>query len=257
MLSVALAACSAKQPKMEDECLYSSSKTQFAFWSNAAEQMEVRIYDEGLPVTGEGLQVVPLKKGENDFWTGTAKGDLVGKYYTVRSYQNGAWAPEAPGIFAKAVSINGQRAAILDMKTTNPEGWEKDVRPAMPDLTDIVVYETHVRDYTMSPNSGVEHKGKFLGMAEEPAINHLKELGITHLQILPMFDYGSIDERLTANSQEPRANLYNWGYDPVNYNVPEGGYSTDPSDPACRIREAKQMIQALHKAGIRVVIAVV
>ena len=260
MLSVALVACSAKQPKMEDECLYSSSKTQFAFWSNAAEQMEVRIYDNGqwtMDNGQESFETVALKKGENDFWTGTAKGDLAGKYYTVRSYQNGAWAPEAPGIFAKAVSINGQRAAIIDMKTTNPEGWENDVRPAMPDMTDIVVYETHVRDYTMSPNSGVEHKGKFLGMAEEPAISHLKELGITHLQILPMFDYGSIDEKLTANSQQLTANLYNWGYDPVNYNVPEGGYSTDPSDPLCRIREAKQMIQAMHKAGIRVIMDVV
>lgn len=248
MLSLALVACAAKQSKLEDECLYSPSKTQFAFWSNVAEQMEVLIYDEA---NSDQYSVVSLKKGENDFWTASVKGDLVGKYYTVRSFQNGEWATESPGIFAKAVSVNGQRAAILDLKATNPEGWDKDVRPAMPDPTDIVVYETHVRDYTISPNSGVVNKGKFLGMAEEPAINHLKELGITHLQILPMFDYGSIDE--TALDQ----NRYNWGYDPVNYNVPEGGYSTNPYDPACRIREAKQMIQALHKAGIRVIMDVV
>lgn len=248
MLSVALVACAAKQPKLEDECLYSPAKTQFAFWSNAAEQMEVLIYDEATSDIGE---TVALQKGENDFWTASVKGDLAGKYYTVRSFQNGEWAPEAPGIFAKAVSVNGQRAAILDLNATNPENWESDVRPAMPDPTDIVVYETHIRDYTISPNSGVVNKGKFLGMAEEPAINHLKELGITHLQILPMFDYGSIDE--TALDQ----NRYNWGYDPVNYNVPDGGYSTNPYDPACRIREAKTMIQALHKAGIRVVMDVV
>lgn len=248
MLSLALVACAAKQSKLEDECLYSPSKTQFAFWSNVAEQMEVLIYDEA---NSDQYSVVSLKKGDNDFWTASVKGDLAGKYYTVRSFQNGEWAPEAPGIFAKAVSVNGQRAAILDLKATNPEGWDKDVRPAMPDPTDIVVYETHVRDYTISPNSGVVNKGKFLGMAEEPAINHLKELGITHLQILPMFDYGSIDE--TALDQ----NRYNWGYDPVNYNVPDGGYSTNPYDPACRIREAKAMIQALHKAGIRVVMDVV
>ena len=248
MLSVALVACAAKQPKMEDECLYSSSKTQFTFWSNAAEQMEVRIYEDA---DAAEYETVALTKGDNDFWTAAVKGDLAGKFYTVRSYQNGAWAPEATGIFAKAVSINGQRAAILDMKATNPEGWEADVRPAMKDMTDIVVYETHLRDFTMSPYSGVEHKGKFLGLTEEAPLNYLKELGITHLQILPMFDYGSIDETTLEK------NRYNWGYDPVNYNAPEGGYSTNPADPACRIREAKQMIQALHKAGIRVIMDVV
>ena len=248
MLSLALVACAAKQPKLEDECLYSPSKTQFAFWSNVAEQMEIHLYEAA---DAAEFETIALTKGENDFWTASVKGDLAGKYYTVRSFQNGEWAPEAPGIFAKAVSVNGQRAAILDLNATNPENWESDVRPAMPDPTDIVVYETHIRDYTISPNSGVVNKGKFLGMAEEPAINHLKELGITHLQILPMFDYGSIDE--TALDQ----NRYNWGYDPVNYNVPDGGYSTNPYDPACRIREAKAMIQALHKAGIRVVMDVV
>ena len=250
MLSVALVACTAKQPKLEDECLYSSSKTQFAFWSDQAEQMEVLIYDEA---NGERLEanVVPLKKDENNFWKAKVKGNLAGKFYTVRSFQNGEWGQESPGIFAKAVSVNGQRAAIIDLKQTNPEGWAKDQRPAMPDPTDIVVYETHLRDFTMSPNSGVEHKGKFLALTEEAPISHLKELGISHIQLLPIFDYGSIDE--TALDQ----NRYNWGYDPVNYNVPDGGYSTNPYDPACRIREAKAMIQALHKAGIRVIMDVV
>ena len=248
MLSLALVACAAKQPKLEDECLYSPSKTQFAFWSNVAEQMEVLIYDEA---NSDQYSVVSLKKGENDFWTASVKGDLAGKYYTVRSFQNGEWAAESPGIFAKAVSVNGQRAAILDLNATNPEDFDKDVRPAMPDPTDIVVYETHLRDFTMSPYSGIVNKGKFLALTEEPALNYLRELGITHLQILPMFDYGSIDE--TALDQ----NKYNWGYDPVNYNVPDGGYSTNPYDPACRIREAKTMIQALHKAGIRVIMDVV
>ena len=248
MLSLALVACAAKQPKMEDECLYSPSKTQFAFWSNVAEQMEIHLYDAA---DAAEYETVALKKGDNDFWTASVKGNLAGKYYTVRSFQNGEWAPEAPGIFAKAVSINGQRAAIIDFAATNPEGWAQDVRPAMPDMTDIVVYETHLRDFTMSPNSGVEHKGKFLGLTEEAPLNYLKELGITHLQILPMFDYGSIDETNLAQ------NRYNWGYDPVNYNAPEGGYSTNPADPACRVREAKMMVQALHKAGIRVVMDVV
>ena len=248
MLSLALVACAAKQPKMEDECLYSPSKTQFAFWSNVAEQMEIHLYDAA---DAAEFETVALKKGDNDFWTASVKGNLAGKYYTVRSFQNGEWAPEAPGIFAKAVSINGQRAAIINFAATNPEDFDKDVRPAMPDPTDIVVYETHLRDFTMSPNSGVKHKGKFLALTEEAPLNYLKELGITHLQILPMFDYGSIDETNLAQ------NRYNWGYDPVNYNAPEGGYSTNPADPACRVREAKMMVQALHKAGIRVVMDVV
>ncbi len=248
MLSVALVACSAKQPKMEDECLYSPAKTQFAFWSNVAEQMEIHLYEAA---DAAEYETVALKKGENDFWTASVKGDLAGKFYTVRSFQNGEWAPEAPGIFAKAVSVNGQRAAILDLKATNPDDFDKDLRPAMPDMTDIVVYETHLRDFTMSPLSGVTNKGKFIGLTEEAPLNYLRELGITHLQILPFFDYGSIDE--TTLDQ----NRYNWGYDPVNYNAPDGGYSTNPYDPACRIREAKAMIQALHKAGIRVIMDVV
>ena len=248
MLSVALVACSAKQPKMEDECLYSPAKTQFAFWSNVAEQMEIHLYEAA---DAAEFETVALTKGENDFWTASVKGDLAGKFYTVRSFQNGEWTPEAPGIFAKAVSVNGQRAAILDLNATNPEGWDADIRPAMPDMTDIVVYETHLRDFTMSPLSGVTNKGKFIGLTEEAPLNYLRELGITHLQILPFFDYGSIDE--TTLDQ----NRYNWGYDPVNYNAPDGGYSTNPYDPACRIREAKAMIQALHKAGIRVIMDVV
>ena len=248
MLSVALLSCTCKQHRLEDECVYNPQNTQFAFWSNAAEKMEVLIYEQCDDV--QCTKLVPLKKGADDFWCAKVKGDLAVKFYTVRSFQNGEWAPEAPGIFAKAVSINGQRAAIVDFAKTNPEGWDNDLRPTMSDMTDIVVYETHVRDYTMA-NPAIEHKGKFLGMAEEPAIEHLKELGITHLQILPMFDYGSIDETMLEK------NRYNWGYDPVNYNAPEGGYSSDPTDPACRVREAKQMIQAMHKAGIRVVMDVV
>ena len=260
MLSVALLACTSKQPKLEDECVYSPSKTQFTFWSNAAEQMEVNIYAQS--DDEQSTKVVPLTKGEGDFWTATVKGDLAGQFYTIRSFQNGEWSLESPGIFAKAVSVNGQRAAIIDFTTTNPEGWEYDARPEVTDMTDIVVYETHLRDFTMSPYSGIENKGKFLALTEEgtgvngdrlapTGIDHLKEMGITHLQILPFFDYGSIDEtRLDQNK-------YNWGYDPVNYNVPDGGYSTNPYDPACRIREAKMMIQALHEAGIRVIMDVV
>lgn len=254
--TLTLVACT-KQPRLEDECLYSKSQTRFSFWSPVAEQMQLLIYNDAQTTEAETYK---LKKSRNDFWSATVKGDINGKYYTVRSYQNGAWSEEAPGIFAKAVSVNGARAAVVDPTQTNPAGWEQDKRPAMVDPTDIVVYETHLRDFTMSPNSGIEHKGKFLALTEtgtktseglSSGIDHLKELGITHLQILPMFDYGSIDETTLANGS------YNWGYDPVNYNAPEGGYSSDPYNPTTRIIEAKQMIQALHSAGIRVVMDVV
>ena len=247
MLTLLAAVACTRQPRLEDECVYGSKATSFTFWSPVADQMEVRLYADA---TTDEHETIALKKDKQNFWHASIQGDQAGKYYTIRSFQNNVWSEEAPGIFAKAVSVNGTRTAIINMAQTNPEGWAADQRPAMPDMTDIVVYETHVRDYTMG-NPAVEHKGKFLGMKEEPSINHLKELGITHLQILPMFDYGSIDETTLEN------NRYNWGYDPVNYNVPEGGYSTNPCDPACRIREAKQMIQALHKAGIRVVMDVV
>lgn len=257
ILACLLIGCATKPNKLENECVYTPEKTTFTFWSSVAEKMEVRLYNT---YDAAEFDVITLQEQEGDFWTATIKGDQVGKFYTVCSYQGGEWGQESPGIFAKAVSVNGQKAAIVDMNTTNPEGWENDQRPAMTDMTDIVVYETHMRDFTISDQSGITNKGKFVAMTETGAkttdgltsgIDHLKELGITHIQILPMYDYGSVDETTLA------LNKYNWGYDPVNYNVPEGGYSTNPYDPTTRIREAKAMIQALHAAGIRVVMDVV
>lgn len=257
ILACLLIGCATKPNKLENECVYTPEKTTFTFWSSVAEKMEVRLYNTYYAAE---FDVITLQEQEGDFWTATIKGDQVGKFYTVCSYQGGEWGQESPGIFAKAVSVNGQKAAIVDMNTTNPEGWENDQRPAMTDMTDIVVYETHMRDFTISDQSGITNKGKFVAMTETGAkttdgltsgIDHLKELGITHIQILPMYDYGSVDETTLA------LNKYNWGYDPVNYNVPEGGYSTNPYDPTTRIREAKAMIQALHAAGIRVVMDVV
>ena len=257
IMACLLIGCATKPNKLENECVYTPEKTTFTFWSSVAEKMEVRLYNT---YDAAEFEVITLQEQEGDFWTATIKGDQVGKFYTVCSYQGGEWGQESPGIFAKAVSVNGQKAAIVDMNTTNPEGWENDQRPAMTDMTDIVVYETHMRDFTISDQSGITNKGKFVAMTETGAkttdgltsgIDHLKELGITHIQILPMYDYGSVDETTLA------LNKYNWGYDPVNYNVPEGGYSTNPYDPTTRIREAKAMIQALHAAGIRVVMDVV
>ncbi len=257
ILACLLIGCATKPNKLENECVYTPEKTTFTFWSSIAEKMEVRLYNT---YDAAEFEVITLQEKNDDYWTATVKGDQLGKFYTVCSYQNGEWGQESPGIFAKAVSVNGQKAAIIDMQTTNPEGWENDQRPVMTDPTDVVVYETHMRDFTIDATSGIANKGKFIAFTEQgtqtaeglaSGIDHLKELGITHIQILPMYDYGSIDETTLD------LNKYNWGYDPVNYNVPEGGYSTNPYDPATRIREAKTMIQALHAAGIRVIMDVV
>ncbi|MDE7108773.1 MAG: type I pullulanase, partial [Muribaculaceae bacterium] len=167
---------------------------------------------------------------------------------------------ETPGVWAKAVGVNGNRAAIIDFSKTNPEGWAQDKGPKVDNFTDVVVYEMHHRDMSMHPTSGIANKGKFLALTEpgtttpsgeKTGIDHLKELGITHVHILPSYDYNSVDE---MNLQE---NTYNWGYDPLNYNAPEGSYSTNPSDPSVRVKEMKEMIKALHDAGIGVIMDVV
>lgn len=261
-----LAGCSVKAPVYEsvddypvregalDEMVYSPQKTMFSLWSPAADSVWLRLYAEGLG--GEAQEAVAMRRGKDGTWTCSVRGDLQGKFYTFQVDN----MEETPGIFAKAVGVNGKRGAVIDLRSTDPEGWAEDVRPAFAGAKDAIVYEMHYRDYSIHPSSGVVHKGKFLALTEEgtkaesgnaTGIEHLKEMGVTHVQILPSYDYGSIDEtRLEDNN-------YNWGYDPVNYNAPEGGYSTNPYDPACRIREMKEMIQALHKAGIRVVMDVV
>ena len=239
---------------------YSPSCTAFSLWSPNADSVQLSLYESA--ESSAPLCTRWLKRQKDGSWQASVKGDLRGKFYAFR-----VWDPllqyeqeESPGIFATAVGVNGRRGAIIDMRSTDPEGWSSDCRPAMDRVADAVVYELHHRDYSIHPSSGVEHKGKFLALTEHgtlspeglaTGIDHLKQLGVTHVQILPSYDYGSIDETRLAD------NRYNWGYDPVNYNVPEGSYSTDPYDPASRIREFKQMIQSLHKAGIRVILDVV
>ena len=231
-----------------EEMDYSPEFTQFRVVGQAdrSHWMILRIYDSAdatEPVVA--LNMIP----DNDCWVigygGELGGDLKGKYYTFDSGHG-----ESPGLFAKAVSVNGKRAAIIDMASTNPEGWEKDLRPAVKSPADLVIYEIHHRDFSVA-RPDAKYKGKFLALTEPWAIQHLKDLGVNAIHILPSYDYGSVDETRLNVPQ------YNWGYDPVNYNVPEGSYSTNPNDPACRIREFKQMVQALHKAGIRVILDVV
>ena len=240
------------------EMEYSSTETKFSLWSPVADEAKVLLYESGHEDSAYNTHF--LKKKTDGTWEGIVPGDLQGKFYTFNVKVNGKWLGESPGIMAKAVGVNGIRAAIIDFHATNPKGWENDCRPLLNNFSDIVIYELHHRDFSIDFSSGIIHKGKFLALTEEDTktyygektgIEHLKELGVTHVHLLPSFDFGSIDER------QLNANHYNWGYDPKNYNVPEGSYSTNPFDPVVRIREFKQMVQDLHKAGIRVILDVV
>ncbi len=233
--------------------------TSFRLWSPKAQEAIVNLYDNGH--TGKPYSTLPMKfDPATGTWSASLPEKLYGKFYTFRVKNDGNWLPETPGVWAKAVGVNGKRAAIIDFAGTDPEGWENDRGPGMKNFTDAVIYEMHHRDMSMDPSSGIANKGKFLALTEEgtvsplgekTGIDHLKELGVTHIHILPSYDYNSVDE---ANLHE---NQYNWGYDPQNYNTPEGSYSTNPSDPATRVREMKEMIKALHNAGIGVVMDVV
>ena len=226
-----------------DEMVYSPEKTTFKLFAPAdAKSVKVRIYQNGQG--GKALKTIKMQYADG-LWTATVKGDLLGRFYTFDMGRG-----ECPGVFAKAVGVNGKRAAIIAMAQTNPEGWENDQRPICKSPADLVVYEMHHRDFSIA-REDAQYKGKFLALTEPWAIDHLKTLGVNAIHILPSYDYGSVDETKLDTPQ------YNWGYDPVNYNVPEGGYSTNPYRPDVRIREFKQMVQALHKAGIRVILDVV
>ena len=207
-------------------------------------QVEIHIYEDGQG--GKAIKTIKMKASGENRWEATVKGDLKGKFYTFDIGKG-----ETPGVFAKAVGVNGMRGAIVDMAETNPQGWENDQRPVILTPADLVIYEMHWRDFSIDVSSGLKNKGKFLALTEPKAIEHLKNLGVNAVHILPSFDYASVDETKLDTPQ------YNWGYDPKNYNVPEGSYSTDPYNPVTRIKEFKQMVQALHKAGIRVILDVV
>lgn len=241
-----------------NELTYTKEATSFRLNAPTAgkQKVQVRIYKEGL--AGKAIKTVRMKAVGQDRWEATVKGDLAGKFYTFDIGKG-----ECPGVFAKAVGVNGLRGAIIDMSQTNPEGWESDKRPVVKSPADLVLYEMHWRDFSIARNINLDpgkvhdkrvatqYPGKYMALTEDWAINHLKQLGVNAIHILPSFDYASVDETKLDTPQ------FNWGYDPKNYNVPEGGYSTDPFTPAVRIKEFKQMVQALHKAGIRVILDVV
>ncbi|MEM7574339.1 MAG: type I pullulanase [Bacteroidota bacterium] len=238
--------------------IYSPASTSFKLWSPAAQEARLLLY--ATDVADENpFAIIPMEEIDGA-WTHVYSGDLEGKYYSFQIMQDGAWLEEAPDLYARAVGTNGERAQVIDLAATDPEGWETDRRPELAAPTDIILYELHMRDATVHASAGSRYPGKFLGLTERgtrspdglaTGIDHLVELGVTHLHLLPVFDYASVDERPDAPS------AFNWGYDPLNYNVPEGSYATDPSDGRVRVREFKQMVQALHQAGIRVVMDVV
>lgn len=232
-----------------NEVVYSPKSTTFSLTTSPdVKKVDVVISDNDSD-TAQQL-VKSMKRVGAGKWKLTVKNDLKGKYYVFSVY-NQAQPDHTPGVFAKAVGVNGKRGAIVDLKDTDPDGWADDVRPELKNPCDLIIYEMHHRDFSMDMSSGIKNKGKFLALTEPVAISHLRRLGVNAVHILPSFDFASIDE------SKPDVVQYNWGYDPLNYNVPEGSYSTNAADPKTRIREFKKMVQALHKAGIRVILDVV
>jgi pullulanase len=237
---------------------WSAAETKCRLWAPTAEAVRMHLYangQDGLPSV-----TVELAKGERGTWYTTLAGNRHGTYYTCQVKVNGKWLAEVPDPYAKAAGVNGRRGMIVNMAAAEPQGWQQDVIPKAVPPTDAVVYELHVRDASIHPSSGAAQKGGYLGLAEAgtktpdgtpTGIDHLKALGITHVHLLPVFDFNSVDE------SKPNMSQYNWGYDPLNYNVPEGSYSSDATRGEVRIREFRQMVMALHKAGIGVVMDVV
>ena len=235
--------------------------TQFRVWAPTAEKVELNIYAEGNGGTPE--QTVEMNKAEKGTWLLVANGNLSGKYYTYNAYFDGKTNMDIVDPYAKSVGVNGKRGMILDLDSTDPDGWNTDTRHTYENLTDMQIYEVHVRDFSVSANSGITNKGKYLAFTERgttlnnegnisTGVDHLVDLGVTSVHILPSYDYGSVDEtKLETKAQ------YNWGYDPVNYNAPEGSYSTDPYHGEVRVNEYKQMVKGLHDAGLGVIMDVV
>jgi pullulanase len=247
---------------------YRPHESVFKVWAPTAAAVSVALYDHGSAPPGqppgENRDAALLHKMERDastgVWQARVPGDLRGRYYLYRvEFPGGAirWAVDP---YARAVGVNGLRGMAINLAATDPPGFREDPRPALAAPTDAVIYELHVRDLSLHPHSGIVHKGKFLGLAEtgtknagglSTGLDHIRELGITHIHLLPSFDFKTIDE----TGQSPVQ--FNWGYDPQNYNAPEGSYATDPFDGAVRIREFKEMVQALHRRGLGLIMDVV
>ena len=239
---------------------WSKEATTFRVWAPTADAVAVNLYEAGDASVEDLIETIVMTQDVNGTWVVTKSGDLNGFYYTYAATINGKEA-EACDPYAKAAGVNGKRSMVIDLESTNPEGWEEDKNPnADKSFNDAIIYELHIRDLGTHESSGITNAGKYLSLTEHgtktpggvaTGVDHMKDLGITHLHILPMYDYGSVDETKLENNQ------FNWGYDPVNYNVPEGSYSTDPYNGEVRVKEAKQMVQSLHNDGISVIMDVV
>ena len=237
---------------------YTKSNTTAKLWAPSASEIIFRIYGSG---QGDDLiEEFPMNRKDNGVWELILNGDRADQYYTFQTIVFIDTLQEVPGPYAKAVGVNGKRAMIVDLAATDPEDWDMDKRPELAGPQNIIIYEIHVRDMTIHESSGASNPGIFLGLAENGTTNqygdhtgldHLVELGVTHVHLLPSFDFRSVDETKLDQPQ------YNWGYDPENYNTPEGSYSTDPYNAGIRIKEFKKMVQAMHNNGIRVIMDVV
>ncbi|MEP2239328.1 MAG: type I pullulanase [Maribacter sp.] len=236
---------------------YSQKSTLFKLWSPNAEEVILKLYKTGNDT--KSYIKYSLIKDDDGIWKINVDGDLNGTYYTFQVKSDNKWLNETPGIYAQAVGVNGNRAMVVDMEKTNPKNWQNDSSNPLNYQNEAIIYELHIRDMTIDPQSGSSLPGTYLGLVEPgtkglnqiaTGIDHLKELGITHVHLLPTFDYYAIDETKLTTPQ------FNWGYDPQNYNVPEGSFSTDPFNAEVRIKEFKQMIQSFHDNGIGVILDV-
>lgn len=237
---------------------YKKEATTFKIWSPKATAVKLNLYKTGN--NSKAFEKHQLEIDKDGVWQKTINKNLNGVYYTYQVNINDKWLAETPGIYAKAVGVNGNRAMVLDFTSTNPNNWNNDTYINLKSPNDAIIYELHIRDLTIHSNANSSYAGKYLGLIEigtksnrnvATALDHIKELGITHVHLLPTFDYYSIDETQLDKPQ------FNWGYEPQNYNVPEGSFSTNPFDASVRIKEFKTMVKAFHNAGIGVILDVV
>lgn len=235
---------------------YTPQHTKFRLWAPTASEAKLVTYKNWNNKIGAEIN---MQQGEKGTWTAELKGNQKGLFYTYKVKIGDKWT-EAVDPYVRAASVNGDKGAVVNLEETNPKKWKANKKPKFKNLEDAIIYELHVRDLSIQPESGIKQKGKYLGVTEKgtkgpegvkTGLDHIKDLGVTHVQFLPIFDYASVNEE-TLNEQQ-----YNWGYDPKNFNVPEGSYSTNPYEPTVRITELKQMVQTLHDNNLRVVMDVV
>lgn len=236
---------------------WTPEKTVVRIWAPTAERILFRLYEEGF--NGKPVRELSMNPDSSGIWALEVNENLENLYYTLQVRDNTGWLKEGPDIYATATGINGHRGMIVDFEKTNPPLWEQDNRHTFSHPTDLIIYEIHIRDFSIAPSSGIKHRGKYLGFTERgtklpggesTGLDHLLEMGITHVHLMPVSDFYTVDETRIAPQ-------YNWGYDPLNYNVPEGWYSTNPADGTVRIKEFKQLVKTLHDNGIGIILDVV